>query len=503
MGHGLWCIVEAVGINRKPGFALIWWCTGFCLVIMLKEQMLTGDSDLMVHICYGREILDKGLFAPDPLLYEVPAAPIQHEWLFQVAMAELEKAAGASGLLLMAAVLVGTLWWLLFSRMRQKKVGTLYAMAYSTVLIVAFKPHLVLRPHLFSWLAAPFLYALLEDGYDGKRSTTKTAIYVSLTMLLWANVHGGFVLGIGLIVMFVLLEPIVRRQLKRLFQLGVISGAALGATLINPWGIRLHGHIVSFLTNDIIVRSTSDFRPPSLSDNTATALCVLAVLTWCPLIVRYRYVHLREWLMAAALLGAALMSVRNIPYMGILMLPIAARYKACFFESRRTRFSKRLNEISERWDAADSGGWGYAVLLLAVYIVLSSTGVVNVSFRGKTIPVVALKWMTENVAVEKEAVFADFGFAGYLLYLTPVQKVYLHSLNASVPEARLLTWLSIGRDESGWDKKISDYNWAFLRTGTPQSDAFLRSPSWRQMHRDEMGVIFRREDGEPDCAGLE
>ena len=56
--------------------------------------MLTGDSDLLLHIIYGRAIIDSGIPATDPMLHNIEAPLVLQEWLFEAVMALLDRAFG-------------------------------------------------------------------------------------------------------------------------------------------------------------------------------------------------------------------------------------------------------------------------------------------------------------------------------------------------------------------------------------------------------------------------
>jgi len=111
------------------------------------------------------------------------------------------------------------------------------------------------KPELFSalffcWMLFIFFYVKL---------TRKTFLFYlyPLIFALWANLHGGFILGFGLFACFFmgeLLNKIFLSEesfsIKELVNLGVASVLSLAATLLNPYGIHYLLSISNAITSD-------------------------------------------------------------------------------------------------------------------------------------------------------------------------------------------------------------------------------------------------------------
>ena len=97
-------------------------------------------------------------------------------------------------------------------------------------------------------------------------------------MLIWVNVHGGFLLGLVLLALFWagslwawlhLKESRIEeaftkiRAGKRVRDLTLAGLASTAATLLNPYGWRLHGHIYSYLSNRFFMDHIEEFQSPN------------------------------------------------------------------------------------------------------------------------------------------------------------------------------------------------------------------------------------------------
>src|SRR5439155_25750048 len=114
---------------------------------------------------------------------------------------------------------------------------TLFAAATSTV-------HWLARPHVFTFLGVAVFGAVL-DGWHARRLSGRWLWLLPPAMALWANVHGGFLIGFLLIGAYAGAD--VLRALagadataagarRRLRSLAPVAGATLAATALNPSG---------------------------------------------------------------------------------------------------------------------------------------------------------------------------------------------------------------------------------------------------------------------------
>jgi len=340
------------------------------------------------------------------------------------------------------------------------------------------------------------LWSLLESWEEKKRTLLSTIILGCIIMLCWANIHGGFLLGFAISVIFLMgeiLNMVILQKKSYPIQACIILIALILATTINPWGVYLHKHLILFLNNEFLISGTSDFQPPVFSNGTIYALIFLLFIVWLPLLLQWRKVKLHEWLLVVCLSIASAKWMRNIPFLGILACPIAAKYLQTFFSSSLNHNIKMLLLSSKRLSQEEKGAgwfWGTSIFLLATFFI--GSGLFSISLIGKLVPIKGLDWVKKHSEYYQQPVLADYLYAGYLLHETPVKKVFLHALNANYSEVRLLTWIAIADGKIGWEKRLGDIKWAFLKRGSPQMASFLKSSYWRPIYEDNMVVVFNR-----------
>jgi hypothetical protein len=218
-------------------------------------------DDLWFHMGAGRAYTRDGPWPErDPLLHTAHAdAPVQHEWLFGVAVHGAERLLGLQGLRIVHALVVLAILALVFATLRRECGSSAWAAALTAVfLALAWKRLFQFRPDLVSIPATVLTYRWLLQ--DGRPPSWRRVLAFVVLLALWANFHSLFAIGPALLVA-ALLGLGLRALLRRLL---TIEGSPpppegptarrLGAALLlgtlaaglNPRGFRHH---LTFLTS--------------------------------------------------------------------------------------------------------------------------------------------------------------------------------------------------------------------------------------------------------------
>lgn len=221
-----------------------------------------ATSDLWWHLAMGEVYATQGPWPAggDPLLFTAHAdAPVQHEWLFGVAVYAVEKALGYQGLRALHVLLVaGCLALALSSFRRSSRSFETAALATLVFTLLASWRFVQLRPDLVSIPAALALHRLLLEPEAGPGA--RRIALAALLVLVWVNVHSLFAVGLLLLaaglagalgeaVLAARLAPgsdASRRARGRAGRLAAALALCGLASLANPRGLRQH---LTFLTS--------------------------------------------------------------------------------------------------------------------------------------------------------------------------------------------------------------------------------------------------------------
>lgn len=214
---------------QKSGVALL-----VCIVVLNSLKGTVADPDLWGYLSFGRLFWEQRRFPyQDPFSYVPTLDPwIYHEWLTGVVFYPLYRALGAPGLQCLKYALGLAAVGLTYLTARKRGADPLSAL----ILLWMIQPFLAMgyspvRAQVFTYgFFALFLYLLEQARQTGRWRGVWRLIPLQV---LWCNLHGGFVAGLGLIALYALGAALSRRPFLPL--VGLFLLAAMG-TLINPYG---------------------------------------------------------------------------------------------------------------------------------------------------------------------------------------------------------------------------------------------------------------------------
>jgi len=220
---------------------------GIYLFFLLLRPL--SDPDLFWHLKTGEYILkERALPGPqDPFCYTSPnplskaeTNGLRSQWLGQVVFYISYLLGGYLGVMLLRAALILTPFIWIFIR-AEDKLTSLLAGVFPVLLISASLGYSYERPQAFSYLLALPLYLALKSN----------RLYIlPALMLLWANLHGGYIVGVGIIGLSVFGEilnqvarkmaiPWVGEQRKDLFKFVLIALFSVLITGLRPGGYSM------------------------------------------------------------------------------------------------------------------------------------------------------------------------------------------------------------------------------------------------------------------------
>jgi hypothetical protein len=223
--------------RQMRGLLPLWVGAGVYALFVLAGNRLLIDPDTMWQITVGQWILDHHAVPEiDVYSFTMRGQPwISTQWLAQVLYAKAFALAGWSGPAVLAATSIAATFALLarFLNRRLSESTTLVFIAAALALTV---PHLLARPHV---LAMPVMVGFLAGLVDAADRREAPPWRLLPLMVLWANLHGGFVFGL-LMVPALALDAVAgagqteRKQL--LLRWAAFAAGALVAACCTPYG---------------------------------------------------------------------------------------------------------------------------------------------------------------------------------------------------------------------------------------------------------------------------
>ncbi len=229
--------------TREPGRCLVF---GALLgLAFLLGCFPMGDFDVWWHLRSGQLILERGAVPRlDLFTYTNADRPwIDLYWLFQIAMAVLYRAGGASALVLLKAA-CGTAIVALSLAGRRSDARTWPVVVAWLPAVVMLSGRLCERPELASLVFLAGFLAVLGRAGDKPRWLW----LLPVMQVLWVNCHGFFVLGPLVLAAYVaeLVHDRLRPPLRTIPRppakiLALAGGATLLACVVSPYGLGAVG----------------------------------------------------------------------------------------------------------------------------------------------------------------------------------------------------------------------------------------------------------------------
>jgi hypothetical protein len=206
-------------------------------LFMVGGDRLLLDPDTQWQITVGQWILDHRA-VPETDVYSFTMRGeswISTQWLAQIAYAKIYGVFGWSGPVVLAAGASAATFALL-TRFISRHLSESATLVFVTVAVALTAPHILARPHV---LALPVMVAWVGGLIAAADRHGAMSFRLLPLMVLWANLHGGFVFGLMMIAPIALdavvnAEAPLRRSL--VLRWAAFAAAALIAGCCTPYG---------------------------------------------------------------------------------------------------------------------------------------------------------------------------------------------------------------------------------------------------------------------------
>lgn len=389
--------------------------------------------------------------------------------------------------------------------------------------------HFYLRPELFS--AFMFSLELLIvnstrlacQANPNHRITFWLIIQVSILMIIWCNLHCGFVLGLIVLLIFAVIQTLSLSQFESKRNVWLAFAFGTLCTLINPWGIDLWIYLFKLFTSPIGSR-VEELQPLSVSElfgHTYGLYTIFATATLGVLI--YAFLRLKRSKKQSALL-LSFVVVAMVLVMGIgarRLIPFACILGV--FEWTLIMSILFLSTSSGQETPAKQGKLlnNFAPILCTLVFVSALLGTwwesnlfklqLPQSSYGFPPPYEAIKNLQIASRNKGEEISGqclnDPQFGDMMIYyLGRDSRVFIDTRFDIYPDKIVFDFLTMANCQNGWDKLLDQYKiaWIFLPHHTQLATYARNHPeSWTTIYSDDSALISRRKIESPKTGVIE
>jgi hypothetical protein len=505
IGTGAW---HGIARILKPSFSdlffialMLWmfvWSAGGWVALL-------GDGDTGWHIRTGQYILEHHRVPTQDLFsFSRPGAPwFAWEWLTDLTYALSFQVGGLKAIVLMAGSMIALFATVILRYTLWRGANPLIAACTTLLAVGASSMHFLARPHLFTLLFLPLCLWLVEA--DRRKRTRWLWALIPVTAL-WTNLHGGFVIFLaclGLLVLGYAIEAALGRRTgeQRWPEIRRYSALFVGcslASLLNPYGVQLHVHIVEYLRADWIKNVVQEFQAPTFrtEGQFQLELLLLAGLITSGLLLRRRL--FAEALWTVFLAHACLTSVRHAPLYAAVAAPLVACeiggwWKAGVEGLKKSSAARILYQMGV--DLAPgfrrSSIWP-AVLILSL-AALDAPLKWPRDFPSEVFPTAMVHQHADLIASGRLLTTDQWG--DYVIYsLYPRQKVYVDGRSDFYGEKLGQEYLRLLQGSYDWRTIVdrNGFNVALLPVDWPLASMLKTDSAWRVVQDDGRVILFAR-----------
>jgi len=459
------------------------------LIFLSVGEILLRDSDTLWQIRIGQWIVENGAMPyTDVHSFTRLGEPwMSSSWLSQVLYAVSYQSLGWAGPVILTSLAIGatvTIFMYLFA----DYLDPTRAILLVTLAVLESGTHFLARPHM---LAFPFMVAFLGGLMAAADRRSSPSWFLLPVLALWANLHGGFVLGLALIgpIGLEALWTCERKDRVRLtIQWTLFGIAAVVACCCTPYGWNTLIGAAKILSLGKLLSMIWEWMPANFATWSFFEFTLLGLIG----LGFYRGLSLSvpRIILLLGLLWMALSHARNIEIFAFIAPLVVAK-----------PFAEQLGTLRAAMTPAREGQSRAPVMMLAAIAVAvagwASTQVFishhPFAFLPSQTPVAAVDVLQKRQA---QRIFSTSPFGGYLL--SRDIKAFIDGRAELYGEQFVLDYFDAvtAKDVNTLLAMLDKYqiDATLLGPNLPATKVLDHIAGWKRVYADDIAVIHIRDD---------
>jgi hypothetical protein len=475
------------------------------IVLIRLNGKTVADPDLWGYMTFGRLFWDSKTFPYQDIFTYLPKYDrwIYHEWLTGVGLYPIYKFTGGFGLVflrdLIALATLGFLYLAARIRKSSRASALFWLVLASGLLKVGYGT--ALRAQTFTYLFTAVTLYLLERSRQ-KGQWFLLLLFVPI-QIVWCNLHGGFLAGLGIIAIYIVGEALSRRTwwpYLSVFLLAVLS------TLINPYGVDYWTylfHAVTLPRSEITEWASifTAYARQSISFGeifwyASIGILSLRILAWA---------HWREITSILLLSVTFLLGIQHVRHEVFFMMFVAVYLpepSQRYFADMLTLLANVRIWLKEKAPVVFGSPRRIATFFIALLILLfcvflgsSSFSLMNPSQeKGQIVyyPTGALEYIKRNYSSGN--ILTEFVWGEYLIWnLGPHMKVGLDGRYETVYQDHVANeYFDYLNGKINGFLDTYDHDLVLFRPDRPPVTSLRHRPDWNVVYEDTASVLFSK-----------
>ncbi len=414
-----------------------------------------------------------------------------HEWLSQVLMYGVDSAFGYLALFVLFVGLGIAAWFIGYRLLRAHGIGETPAIALSIAPAIIGMKFWRVRPFMFTVF---FASLFLSELFAARRGERKTLWRLVPLMVLWANLHGGYVIGLVLIALLAGSQWWDRKAGvgPGWRHVSIVLLVSFAATAINPNTYEVWTYPLSYLrNNNPNLQLVDEWQAPNFHQMRNLPLAILLITAMVFGANGRRFDAWRSSLLVV--FGAmALQSMRHQPLFAAVWAPcvgIAMAERWAIMRERPSDAPRSPGVPLLNWALLCAG----AIALGSVVMAAPghpTLGAAPTDAARNPQPAAATDYVEAHYPGAR--IFNEYIWGGYLIdRLYPQNKIFIDG--RADPYGGLLSTYENAIYARDWQSPFEQYDVdvALIPPNMPLAGA-LRYAGWTEAYEDKVAVLFVR-----------
>jgi len=465
-------------------YDFLWLSIALFPLLIIAILLPIQPHDYWWYLRLGKDVLQNAAVSVVDTYSSIQAGqPIVYQsWLSAVFLWLTFKTGGIPFTIFLVAVLIGVTYAMLWLLMRESKVGARLTTLLTLLAGLSGSNNWGVRPQLFAY---PLFLAVLWLLLKWQNREQKFLWLLVPVSLVWANLHGSFILFfilVGLAFVF------GNGDRKKLFWIVLV---ALAVTLINPRGLVLWQSVIGTFTSPGIRNLSPEWLPP-LNQGWQMNIFFAWLILLVPLAAFARHrLSAFEWILFLSFSWLALTGIRYVIWdlfiISILTASLMPEFVIQKFDQTQGATIPSLN---------------YALGILFLLMPLMLLPGLRDGWWKKSppvldpqTPVAAADWLALHPELPGP-MWNDVVFGSYLIHAAPSRPVWIDTrIQVIYTAEQAEDYLFVQSAQPGWDVflEANKVNLLFLASTQPTLvKAVQNSSQWCKQYQDDVALIFSR-----------
>lgn len=355
------------------------------------------------------------------------------------------------------------------------------------------------RPNMCSLLMTVLFFHLLSELRD--HGKILALILLPLLMILWVNLHGGFLFSFPLMGIF-LLESVIQKNRRLILLYSLLIALCLAASLVNPYGYAVYYGAYRTLTAKFNA-TLIEWQPVAIGHNIQMTVMLLVVFVFSDFLDKR--IAWSDRVTALFVLMMALSSFRHAIVAALLVMPyLALRITALMYGSRLGAYFCRWdNDIAVDMQKTDARLMAAAMTVAACVVVAMPHPRDDVlkepaRFQAERFPVGEANFVM--IHYPDRHFFNSYNIGGYLDYIWRGRvKLFVDGRANSLYSDQLLKDYQDFTENHGFglrSQMIAAYyklDGLIIANDDKDSGVWNSNPDWKAVYRGKAATVYVRK----------